>query len=80
MAAGGVKCCDTDLTFLAGTIYSLRKVSPKTMDRNHAVKVKAVFVSRGPQYISIIKLPIIVAILHTVIAFDILKTVATQYT
>jgi len=35
------------LKFLAGVVYFLRKVSPKTLDRTHAVKVKAVLVSGG---------------------------------
>jgi len=47
MATGDVTCCDTGLTFWAGAVYFLRKVSPKTMDRTHAVKVEAVLVSRG---------------------------------
>jgi hypothetical protein len=47
MAAGGVTCCDTDLMFLTGAIYFLRKASSKAMDRTHAVKFKPVFVSCG---------------------------------
>jgi len=47
MATGGVTCGDTGLTFFAGVVYFLRKISPKTVGRTHAVKVKAVLVSRG---------------------------------